>query len=147
MITFIKEQHVWISKTFYLKSPTYRALTSKKELGFHTMQFKPSVHNWAGLMMFERTAIFRKEKQELVGPSEEFSFSSSNHVSSSFRQGSEWFASTRRRQQMEAQASLSALVWFWSNLAHTWRAGQCAGSKESKMVKAKCCLPGPHDVR
>lgn len=57
-ISFIKEQSVWTSKAFYLKSPTCKAPTSKKELGFYTVPFKSSVHNWASLMVFEKTVIF-----------------------------------------------------------------------------------------
>lgn len=104
-ISFIKEQSVWTSKAFYLKSPTYKAPTSKKELGFYTVPFKSSVHNWASLMVFEKNSDFfffffleRKNKSSLAH--EEVSFSSSNQVSSRFRQSSEWFASTRKRQQM-----------------------------------------------
>lgn len=57
-ISFIKEQSVWTSKAFYLKSPTYKAPTSKKELGFYTVPFKSSVHNWASLMVFEKNSDF-----------------------------------------------------------------------------------------
>lgn len=50
-----------MSEIFYLKSPTYRVLTSKKALGFCNARFKPSVYNWASLMVLENKEIFRKE--------------------------------------------------------------------------------------
>lgn len=67
-ISVIKERCVRASKTFYLKWPTSRAPTSEKELGFYTVQFKPSGHNAAGWKVFERRVIFRKETIRALGP-------------------------------------------------------------------------------
>lgn len=45
----------------YLKSPTYKASSPEKELGFYTVQFKPRVHNGAGLKVLERIVFFKRK--------------------------------------------------------------------------------------
>ena len=95
-ISFIKERCVRASETFYPKWPTCRAPTSEKELGFYTVQFKPSGHNAAGWKVFERRVIFRKETISALGALRgALSFSSSRQASSSCRLRAERFAPLR----------------------------------------------------
>lgn len=148
-ISFIKEQSVWTSKAFYLKSPTYKAPTSKKELGFYTVPFKSSVHNWASLMVFEKNSdfffFFRKEKQELFGPW--------GGIFLFFQPGVKPFQAEFRMICIHEEKAadghrrvtqgLSLVLVQFSTC--TPSLGHCAGPQGSKTVKTKCCLPGAHD--
>lgn len=115
------------------------------------MQYKPSVHNWTNLMVFERRVIFflkkEKTKSSMAQQGSYLSLLPIRHQIVSGRVGND-LPPTRKRQQdihigfhSVPQPASSGLIQhtYIESIRHYTQ------PQESKMVTRKHCLPGTQD--